>query len=349
MAMSLIASVPSRKPDAAASAWLDGLLGAPAPAEGGSISVRGRTLRMLGGVLRAEEFVSDAQGQTSEMFGFKWQKRETFEGEPLRFLQQWLIEKYGDVPNAPWLFAADANPLLLDVGCGAAMSALALFGPVLDRIRYLGVDVSPAVDVARTRFMERGLSASFMQADLNQLPLPDDSVDLIFSEGVLHHTDDTRAALAAVVRHLKPGGRILFYVYRRKGPVREFTDDYIRNRLQAMTPEQGWDAMMPLSRLGDVLGKLDIEINIPERVDLLDIPAGPINVQRFFYWHVLKCFYRPEMSLDEMNHLNFDWYAPKNAHRQTPDEVRQWCACLGLSIEHERVEEAGITMIARKA
>jgi hypothetical protein len=54
------------------------------------------------------------------------------------------------------------------------------------------------------------------------------------------------------------------------------------------------------------------------------------------------------MSLEEMNHLNFDWYAPKNAHRHSPEDVRTWCAALGLAIEHEKVEEAGITTIARK-
>ncbi len=328
--------------------WLADLLGATMPAEGQSVEAHGRALAMRDGILRARELISAAQDQTKDTFGFKWAKRDTFEGEPLKFLRQWLIEKYGNIAAAPWLFATSANPILLDAGCGAAMSALALFEPVLGRMRYLGADVSTAVDVAKARFEERGLSAAFLQADLNQLPLAENSVDLIFSEGVLHHTDDTRAALAAVVRHLKPGGRILFYVYRRKGPIREFTDDYIRDKLQAMTPEQGWEAMLPLSKLGRLLGDLNIEIDVPEKIDLLDIPAGRINLQRFFYWHVLKAFYRPEMSLDEMNHLNFDWYAPKNAHRQSAEDVRAWCAALGLVIEHEKVEEAGITMIARK-
>lgn len=329
--------------------WLADVLGIPVPVEGQSVETRGRTLTMRDGILRASEFISAAQDQTKDTFGFKWAKRDTFEGEPLKFLRQWLIEKYGNVGAAPWLFATSDNPILLDVGCGAAMSALALFEPVLDRVRYLGADVSTAVDVAKTRFEERGLPAAFLQADLNQLPLPERSVDLIFSEGVLHHTDDTRAALSAVVRHLKVGGRILFYVYRTKGPIREFTDDYIRDKLQAMTPEQGWEAMLPLSKLGKLLGDLNIEFDIPEKIDLLDIPAGRINLQRFFYWHVLKAFFRPEMSLDEMNHLNFDWYAPKNAHRQSAEDVRAWCAALGLVIEHEKVEEAGISMIARKA
>src|SRR5690606_7629523 len=151
------------------------------------------------------------------------------------------------------------------------LSALALFAPVLHRIRYLGVDVSTAVNVAAERFAERGLSAAFIQTDLNQNPLPENSVDLIFSEGVLHHTDNTERALAAVVRHLKPGGRILFYVYRKKRPIREFTDDYVRGRMQTMTPDEAWEAMMPLTKLGRLLGDLDITVNVPEDIELLGI------------------------------------------------------------------------------
>ncbi len=335
-------------PEPAVQGWFADLLGAPLPAEGGQVMLRGLPFVMRDGILRAQETLSAAQDQTRDIFGFKWQKRETFDGDTMKFFQPWLVERYGDVARAAWLFATSDTPILLDAGCGAALSALGLFGPVLDRVRYLGVDVSAAVNVARARFAERGLPGAFLQADLNRLPLPDSAVDLIFSEGVLHHTDSTRDALAAVVRHLKKGGRILFYVYRRKGPIREFTDDYIRAQLQEMTPDASWAAMLPLSRLGKVLGDLDVEIEIPEDIALLDIPAGRINLQRFFYWHVLKAFYRPEMSLEEMNHLNFDWYAPKNAHRQSAEDVRSWCAELGLAIEHERVEDAGMTVIARK-
>jgi hypothetical protein len=115
-----------------------------------------------------------------------------------------------------------------------------------------------------------------------------------------------------------------------------------------MTPQQAWDAMMPLTRLGRALGELDIEIEIPESIGLLGIPAGRINLQRLFYWHVCKVFYRPELTLEEMNHINYDWYAPRNAHRQTEEQVRRWCAEAGLSVERERIEEAGITIVARR-
>ncbi|CAN5172660.1 class I SAM-dependent methyltransferase [soil metagenome] len=328
--------------------WFNALLGAELPGEGESLTVRGRRLTVVGGIPRAHEFVSEAQGQTREAFGFKWAKRDTFEGHLAENMRRWLIEKYGDVTKSDWLFQAGENPVLLDAGCGASLSALALFEPVLDRIRYVGADVSDAVDVAKLRFKERGLPGEFLQVDLLQLPLADESVDLIFSEGVLHHTDNTRAALTALVKHLKVGGRILFYVYRKKGPIREFTDDFLRDKLQTMSPQEGWDAVMPLSKLGKVLGDLNLTIDVPENIDLLGIPAGKIDIQRLFYWHVFKAFHQPEMTLEEMNHINFDWYAPRNAHRQTPEDVRDWCADLGLAIEHERIEEAGITIIARR-
>lgn len=327
--------------------WLWDLLGcADVVSDSKEFVANGVPLTVVGNIPRARSFVSEAQQQTRDAFGFKWEKRDTFEGGVTSFMVKWLEEKYGPVDQ--WLEGLCPNPIILDAGCGAAMSGLAYFGPVLDRVRYLGADVSTAIDVAAMRFHEREISAGFVQADLMVLPFADESVDLVFSEGVLHHTDDTRSALAAVSRVVKPGGRILFYVYRRKGPVREFTDDYIREKMQAMTAEQGWAAVESLTKLGQVLGQLDIEIDVPETVDLLDIPAGRINLQRFFYWHVCKAFYRPEMTLDEMNHINFDWFAPKNAHRQSHEEVEAWCAELGLSVEHQFIEEAGITIVARK-
>ena len=228
------------------------------------------------------------------------------------------------------------------------MSILEFLGPRLNQLRYLGVDVSEAVDVARDRFREKNLKGSFMQSDLLTLPIPENSLDVIFSEGVLHHTDSTEKAFRGLAKFLRPNGWFLFYVYRRKGPIREFTDDYIRNKLQSMPPKEAWEAMIPLTRLGKALGELNLELEIPESIELLNIPAGRIDLQRFFYWHVCKTFYRDDYSEDEMNHINFDWFAPRNAHRQSPEEVRSWCESEGFSVKREVVEEAGISIIARK-
>ena len=80
---------------------------------------------------------------------------------------------------------------------------------------------------------------------------------------------------------------------------------------------------------------------MPEDVELIGIPAGPIDLQRLFYWHVVKAFYRPGATFDEMHHINYDWFAPVNAHRQSPEEVRAWCDEADLEVERENVQEPG--------
>jgi arsenite methyltransferase len=294
--------------------------------------------------------VSNAQRQTASAFGFQWQKTDAFDSpEMLARCRAWLIERYGDVANAPWWAEYGPRPKVLDAGCGAGLSAIELFGPLLHRIDYHGVDLSGAYRLAERRFAERGYPGRFERGDITNLSFADASFDVAFSEGVLHHTDSTERALKAVARKIKPGGRFLFYVYRKKGPIREFTDDFIREKLQGLSPEEAWQALYPLTKLGKLLGDLNIEIDIPEPIDLLEIPAGKIDLQRFIYWHVFKAFHDPTLSLDELNHMNFDWYAPKNSHRQTLGEVRRWCAEAGLTIERQVEEPAGITMIAVKA
>ncbi len=318
------------------------------PREGEEIGAHGHTLVLRDGILRGLDVASSGQRHTSGVFGFKWQQRASFESPAsLARMREWLIERYGDPRQSSWL-AGTARPVVVDAGCGAGMSALELFDGVFERMRYIGTDISEAVDVARARFAERNIAAGFLQADLHALPFAPGSLDVIFSEGVLHHTDSTERALAHLARLLKPGGRIMFYVYRKKGPIREFADDYVRAKLRDLPPEEAWQALRPLTELGIALGQLGAEIELKEPIDILEIPAGGIDVQRLFYWHVLKAFYRPDLTFDEMHHINFDWYAPENAHRQSPDEVRRWCAESGLAIERERIEESGITIVARK-
>lgn len=329
--------------------WLECLIGCKLPREGESITLPTGNLTVTNGIPRLQKDGSAAQDQTAGTFGYKWHRVDSYDSPSFTNLSQnWLRERYGAVEDMDWLGPVDGAPrILLDAGCGSGWSSINLFRSRLANIRYLGVDISGAVDLARYRFAEQGFDAAFLQADLCNLPLPEGSVDVVFSEGVLHHTDNTEHAFHALARLVRPGGRFLFYVYRRKGPIREFSDDYIRARLQDMDPETAWRALMPLTRLGEALGRLGCTVEVPEPIDLLGIPAGPIDVQRLFYWHVFKAFYRPDLTLEEMNHINFDWYAPRNAHRHTVEEVRGWCADAGFTIERECVQEAGITMIAR--
>jgi arsenite methyltransferase len=303
--------------------------------------------------LRSESDSSDyseSQDQTKTAFGFKWSRRDTYESDAVQeSTRRWLFQRYcGGEPDllAQWL--SGGRKIIVDAGCGAGFAGILLFGEHLRNHDYLGIDISDAADVARERFAERGYPGDFLKVSLLDAPLPDGSVDLILSEGVLHHTDSTETALKHLATKLKRGGRFLFYVYAKKAVVREFTDDYVRDKLAPLSDEDAWTALEPLTKLGIALGELGVEVDVPEDIPFLGIKAGKIDIQRFFYWNVCKLYYRPEWSFDEMNHVNFDWFRPLNCHRQTPEEVSQWCSEAGLTIERMDVQEAGITVVARK-
>lgn len=293
---------------------------------------------------------SENQSQTEETFGYKWSKRDTYESEHVKQkTYNWLIEKYcnNDIDKiGEWLRGNDK--IILDAGCGSGFSGLLFFNKHLTDNHYLGVDISSAVDVAKIRFEEAGYKADFLQCSVNEIPIPDNSVDIIFSEGVLHHTDSTEQSIKDLSRKLKEGGLFIFYVYKKKAVIREFTDDFIRDAIKDLSNEAAWKELESLTKLGKALGELNIEIDVPEEINFLGIKAGKQNLQRFFYWNIFKAYYDPQFSIDEMNHINFDWYRPQNCHRHTPEEIKEYCSNAGLKIDRLFVDEAGISVVARK-
>jgi SAM-dependent methyltransferase len=328
--------------------WIAALLGQPLPAAGERTVINGRPLINDGKVLRDEGLIDDEQAQTRDAFAFKWEQRGTYSSPAMReTMRAWLRERYGDFSETV-AFNSGETPTVLDAGCGAGFSGSLALKELLGSAQYVGADISTAIDIAAETIRPLAKASFFVQANLMSLPFAASSFDLVFSEGVLHHTPSTRDAFLVLSRLLKPGGAFAFYVYAKKGPVREFTDDLLRAAVSDLSPAEAWKQLMPLTKLGKALGELDVSIDVPENIPLLGIPQGRIDIQRLFYWYVCKAYYRPEYSLDEMNHINFDWFMPKYCHRQTPEEVKTWCLDAGLTLERMKVEEAGITVIARR-
>jgi ubiquinone/menaquinone biosynthesis C-methylase UbiE len=101
--------------------------------------------------------------------------------------------------------------IVLDIGCGSGVS-----GPFFHHAgaRYIGVDISAyAARTTRTYIQTLGGRALTVQADSQALPLRSGSIDLVFSDGVLHHTPNTELALAEIHRVLRPGGRAVIGLY----------------------------------------------------------------------------------------------------------------------------------------
>ena len=300
-------------------------------------------------LIASESGQSAAQKQTAHSFGYQWQKKSIFEMEETsQHVKSWLCERFGDPLDHFQCLKSEA--ILLDAGCGAAMSALAYFGfETLSKVNYLGVDISESIDVAKKRFEEAKLPRSFfIRSDLNTVFLKEKSVDIIFSEGVLHHTDDAKKAFNNLCRLLKPGGKFIFYVYKKKAPIREYTDDFIREALMNLSPDEKYKKLLSLTKLGKNLGDLNLEINIEEPIDFLGIPAGKINLQRLFFYYIFKCFYKDNWTLDQMNLTNFDWYSPQNCSRHTKEEIRSWVNHKEMSIEKEYEDDSGLSYIVSR-
>ena len=80
-----------------------------------------------------------------------------------------------------------------------------------------GIDLTEAAaGLVRRRLELEGLEAEVLAADAEALPFPDVGFDLVYSWGVLHHTPDTRKALAEVQRVLAPGGEARIMLYSRR-------------------------------------------------------------------------------------------------------------------------------------
>lgn len=307
----------------------------------------GRIYPIVNGIPRFVQTEDAGQRQTENSFAYKWQQRESYGSAGMvDGVRRWVVERYGFSTAAAMRDAIAAHGRVLDAGCGGGWTA-SLWLDAGWTGEYVGSDISAAVDVARDN-LGRFPGTTFVQADLMSMPFPEESFGAIFSEGVLHHTPSTEAALKALVPLLRRGGEFLFYVYRKKGPVREFTDDYIRGLIADKSPEEAWEMLRPLTKLGQALAELKVEVDVPEAIPYLGIPAGRVDVQRLFYWHFAKLFWNERYTFEENLHHNFDWYHPRYAHRQTEAQVRQWCNEAGLTIIHFNTQESGFTVRARR-
>jgi SAM-dependent methyltransferase len=133
--------------------------------------------------------------------------REFFERvEAHRYAKEWHIPEAAD-------FAGTRGLRVLEIGCGLGTDGAQFANAGAD---YTGVDLTDAaVELARKHFDLLGLRGEFRTADAENLDFADESVDLVYSHGVLHHTPDTARAVREIHRVLKPGGRAMVMLYHR--------------------------------------------------------------------------------------------------------------------------------------
>lgn len=111
------------------------------------------------------------------------------------------------VPTA----VAELHPgeTVLDLGSGAGTDVLISARRVGPKGRVIGLDMTPEMlDLARRNADRAGVdNVELLQGYLEQIPLPDDSVDVVISNCVINLAVDKTVVLAEAARVLRPAGR----------------------------------------------------------------------------------------------------------------------------------------------
>lgn len=99
---------------------------------------------------------------------------------------------------------------VLDLGSGGGIDVLLSARRVGPTGKVYGLDMTDEMlELARTNQAKAGIrNVEFLKGDIEHIPLPDNSVDLIISNCVINLSPDKDLVLAEAFRVLKPGGRV---------------------------------------------------------------------------------------------------------------------------------------------
>lgn len=128
------------------------------------------------------------------------------------------VERHRYREYAPWMpevmgFNEFAGARLLEVGCGMGTDLLQF---ARGGAEVTGVDLtSRSIEISRQHLTVYGERGDFAISDCETLPFARESFDVVYSNGVLHHTPDTAGAVREVHRVLRPGGLARVMLYHR--------------------------------------------------------------------------------------------------------------------------------------
>jgi len=165
-----------------------------------------------------------------------------------RYRTEWHIPAFA-------AFADSGGREVLEIGCGNGVDGVMF---ARHGARYTGVDLTAeAVNATRRHFLVEGLPGTFRQENCLQLGFPDESFDIVYSFGVLHHTPDPVRAIREVYRVLKPGGMARVMLYHRHSfnyYVRILAFMRARALLKVASRAGRWDADRRRADSGELLG-----------------------------------------------------------------------------------------------
>jgi SAM-dependent methyltransferase/uncharacterized protein YbaR (Trm112 family) len=278
--------------------------------------------------------ISKHDTSSSEEFSFSWQWNEhayddlTWE---LRLAERVkLFYRYTGISPVE-----TAGISLLDAGCGNGTLSAEL---ALQGFDVIALDFSAGAlrgyqyGLFQSRISQEVVARlSYVQGDLQSPPFPDNHFDLIYSDGVLHHTPDTRRTFMALAPKVKVGGRLFVWLYRSDT---RGTQSVKRAAVKAVRAATRW--MSYRSRLSLCYAGAFI------------ILCG-VRILRLFGYRA-----RPVIPVRQKAINLFDTITPTYNHEHTPAETRTWFEAAGftqvkeVTIYEHRLGRGGFAMIGTR-
>lgn len=257
-------------------------------------------------LLPKAEAVPDEAQRTVDRFGEQWNEFDFIGPHYERQFLHWIA------PNTQETFRGQ---LVLEGGCGKGRhSALASRFGAKD---VLAIDLGSAVDAAY-RNTRAYPNVHVIQADLFHLPVAPQTVDLAFSLGVLHHTKDPRGSFLELVKTVRPGGRVIAWVYGRENngwivhgvsPLREALTSRLPHR---------W-----IYQLSKIPAAALYAVGRGVYQPLAKAPFNKVGEQLFYHEYIN---YISKFPYDEIHSIVHDHLTPPIAHYIRREEFEAWFA-----------------------
>lgn len=254
------------------------------------------------------EAVPESAQKTVDRFGAQWNDFDFIGPHYEKQFLGWIA------PNTPESFRGQ---VVLEGGCGKGRhSTLVARWGAKD---VLAIDLGSAVEAAYRNTREHP-NVHVIQADLFHLPVRAGAVDTAFSVGVLHHTSDPQGAFRELASRVKPGGRVIAWVYGAEN--NEWITRYVDPLRHGITSRLPHEAVRRFARIPAVA------VWAASKGLYAPLAGTPVGSRLFYHAYMTHLAAFP---FNEIHSIVHDHLTPPLARYIPRPEFEAWFSDLGLT------------------
>lgn len=160
-------------------------------------------------------WLTDKEESAGDLYGGIW---EIFKDDEYRKFADWMWSDYYRLDDPLGHIVKGAS--VLDGGCGGGAASYSMLQ--CGAAKVTSVDISARALAHCERLVKSFAPSKYdrlevHRASLLELPFEDETFDLVYSAGVVHHTENSDGALQELLRVLKPGGHLWIGLYGSGG------------------------------------------------------------------------------------------------------------------------------------